>query len=125
MLTNKRVFILIVCMLFPFNVFSLETNSVSVEADQYAVSGQPIEVSVMVTHERTSKVDLNHFKLGENPLKVRFVKDISLSENSNLIISIYKFTLRPQKKGLYSIPPVTVKIGGKTYASYEASYDVR
>ena len=125
MLKQKWVFILLAYILFPIKAFSLGANAVSIEANQYVSVGQPIEVSVMVTHEKTSKVELESFKLGDEPLTVRFAKEVSMSENSDLVISIYKFLIKPKKKGLYTIPPVSVKIGGKEFASFEGSYTVQ
>lgn len=116
---------LFVVLMVPSLAFSLEVVSVTVEPDQYAVAGNPVDVSVMVTHRKGSEVDLDSFKLGDKLLKVEFLKDIQISDQSDLVISIYTFVSEAkEKKGLYTLPPVSVNVGDKEYLSLESSYGV-
>ena len=94
------------------------------EADQYAVLGEPVKVSITITHKNSLEVDPSSFKLGEDPLKVEFLKEVKLSERSDLIITIYTFTLEPKKKGLNFLPPISVTVAGKEYSSNESTYEV-
>ncbi len=120
----KWICTILLMLMAPSLVFSLEVVSVAVEPDQYAVAGKPVDVSVMVTHRKTSKVDISSFKLDGKSLKVEFLKEIQMSEQSNLVISIYQFTVEAKKKGLYTLKPVSVRVNGIEYTSLESSYGV-
>lgn len=124
MISKKLKYILWVCFLFPAGVFALGATKVSIEADQYAEIGVPVEVSILVTHEKSDKVDVDSFKSGDQRLVVNFVRQIPMSETSDLVISVYKYTIQPEKRGSHTIPSVSVKVGGKVYTSYEGNYNV-
>jgi hypothetical protein len=53
--------------------------------------------------------------MGNDPLKVEFVKEVDLSSEGKLVITIYQFELPGKKKGNYDLPPISVKVGGKEY----------
>lgn len=120
----KRFFIFLICIVFPVKSFALSANFVSIEANQYVSVGEPVKVSVLVTHDKNAKVDESSFKMDGKQLSVRYVKEIKMSENSDLVISVYQYTIPAEKRGAYTIPPVSVNIGGKIYTSYESSYEV-
>jgi uncharacterized protein (DUF58 family) len=125
MMKRKWILALLTCLSIPFTVIALDANSVSIEANQYVSVGEHIEVSVLVTHKKSLKVDKNSFIMNGKKLDVRFVKEIKVGEASDLVISIYKYTIPPKKQGSYTISPVSVSISGKTYTSYEGSYNVQ
>ena len=124
-MSSKWILVFFAYLAFPVAAFALDANNVSIEAAQYASVEKPIEVSVLVTHEKSSKVDESSFTMDGKQLQVNYFKEVKISPKSNLVISVYKFTIPPKKKGSYTIPPVSVDIGGKTYTSYEGSYDVQ
>lgn len=121
----KWSLLLCVLLALPLTAFALGANSVSIEADQYVTVGEPIEVSVLVTHEKSSKVDEGSFTMDGKRLQVSFAKEIKMSPNSNLVISVYKFKIPPKKSGSYTIPSISVDVGGETLTSYEGSYEVQ
>lgn len=123
MVKSKWIFVFMFYLVFPLKLFSQDVN-VSSEADQYAIAGKLIQGTVSVTHDSSQKIDTNSFKLGEDPIKVEFVKEVKLSERSTLVITIFKFNIEPQKEGLQFLPPVTATVDGKEYTSYESTYQV-
>lgn len=125
MLKNQWLIVLFVVLAIPIKAFALGATSVSIEANQYVKVGEPIQVSVLVTHDRSSKVDENSFTQGRKPLNVLFSKNVSMGKGTNLVISFYSYTIPPKEKGSYTIPPVSVKVDGKEYTSYEGSYNVQ
>ena len=55
---------------------------------------------------------------------MELAKETIVSPARDLTVSFYKFTLTAKDKGLYILPPITVKVGGKEYASVENTYEV-
>ena len=123
MVKTRGILLFLFCIILPLKVFSQDVEVTSA-ADQYAVSGTPIQVTVTITHPSTQKVDPGSFKLGKDSIKVEFLKQVKLSDRSDLILSIYNFTIPPEKSGLHYLAPVTVTIGGKEYTSDESTYNI-
>jgi len=99
--------------------------TVSAEMNDYNLTeGQPLKGTVTVTHDRSVPIDVSSFKIGNKPLNADYIKDVRISENSPLTISIYNFELPSQPKGLYILDPISVKVGGKIYQSFKVSYQV-
>jgi len=96
-----------------------DTVQVSSQINEFAnvVEDQPIPVSIMVTHAENNPVDVNSFRMDNKSLKVDFVEIVPMASSGNLVISIYKFQLDGMKKGTHTAPPISVKVGGKEYAS--------
>lgn len=96
-------------------LFYQDTVQVTAEISPYAnlTQDQPIVGTLMVTHDSALKVDPATFRIGNDPLKTEFVKEVPLS--GRLVITIYQFQLSGKKKGNYNLPPMTVKVGGKEY----------
>jgi hypothetical protein len=90
---------------------------VNAEVSPYAVlkEDSPITGTIMITHNTNLKVDEGTIRMGDDPLKVQFVKNVTLSSEGSLIISIYDFEMKGMKKGNYELPPISVKVGGKEY----------
>lgn len=91
---------------------------VDVQIDEYKpiVAGQPIEGTIMITHEEKNKIDESSFRMGDKPLRVIPVKESSMASGP-LMVSIYKFSVEGQKQGLQNLPPISVKIDGKEYTT--------
>lgn len=125
MLLFRLFFLLSFCL--PLDLFSIDTQSnvliytdpvqISSEINQYEqlVAGTPIQGSVMVTHDAKNAIDPNSFRLGNKLLSVEFVQSVPMSDYSNLVVTIYKFRLDGMKKGIHTLPPIKVKVGGKEY----------
>lgn len=93
------------------------TTQVTSEINTYEIlrANRPIQGSVMVTHDKDSKIDDKSFKMGEQPLEVVFVKNVPMSTFNPLVLSIYQFTIKGMPSGEHILPPITVKVNGTVY----------
>lgn len=73
----------------------------------------PVQGSIMVTHESASSIDVNSFKMGNDPLKVNFISTTPFSDH--LVVTIYAFQLNGMSKGTHQLPSISVQVGGKEY----------
>jgi hypothetical protein len=89
--------------------------SSSINAYENLTAGQPIQGSVMVTHQENNAVDADSFKLGDKPLKVELVQSTPMSSYSHLVVTIYSFQFPGMSQGMYTLDPINVKVGGKVY----------
>ncbi len=90
---------------------------VTSDLDEYQtlLPGVPIQGTIMITHTEDNKVDPSSFSLGDKPLKVEFVQSVPMTDYGSFVVSIYKFTLDGKAKGVYTLPPIQVKVGDKYY----------
>jgi hypothetical protein len=89
-----------------------------------AIEKRPISGTIFITHDQQLKVDSGSFLMGQKSLEAEFVKEVKVAPDQPLIISIYRFQLPAQPSGLYVLPAVSVRVGGKEYRSVRASYEV-
>ena len=96
-------------------IYGKGDTQVTSEINQYTnvVAGMPIFGSVMVTHDKANKIDENSFRLGDKPLKVKLIQTIPMSSYSNLEVAVYGFQLQGMDKGIHTLPPIKVKVGGQ------------
>jgi hypothetical protein len=87
-------------------------------------AGSPLTGTITITHDKNLEVDLNSFKLGGKPLKVNFLNNVTMSDTSSLIVSLYSFEIPTLPKGLHVLPEVSVKVGSKTFKSFSISFQV-
>jgi len=114
------------CLSFSHQMFAQQEQIiVSSEANPYAIAGKPIQATITVTHNSGEEVDPKTFTLEGKPIEATFVKQVTFSKHSNLVLSVYHFTLAPKKEGLHFLPPVSVTVGGKAYSSDESTYQVQ
>lgn len=100
-------------------------NQINAGMSEYGlVENQPLKGTITVTHNAQIPVDANSFRLEGKPLKAVFDKDVKVSSTSPLTLSIYNFELPAKAKGLYALPEISVKIGGKTYKTIPSSFTV-
>lgn len=85
----------------------------------------PIQGTVLITHDKNERVDLNSFFLEGKPLEVSLVKNVNMSIEGDTVVTIYSFQLPGKEKGGYLLAPITVKIGGKSYNSLPFPYEVQ
>ena len=88
-----------------------------INAFEKIVANKPIQGSVMVTHDANNPIDGTSFRMGDKPLKVQLVQTVPISSSSKLVLTIYNFTIDGMENGVYTLPPVKVKVGGKDYQS--------
>lgn len=97
--------------------------NVSIDSDPvYAQS--PISGLITITHSKNQKIDPTTFKLENKPLSVKYVKDVQTSLTQDLMLSIYRFDLPGQPKGLQLLPTISVNVGGSTIRSIPSTYEV-
>lgn len=114
---------LLLLLILPLSLFCQEVT-VTAEIDEDGVVEMPIKGSITVTHDQSLEVDMDSFRLDDDPIKVEFLKEVRLSPRSPLIISIYNFHLDPQPVGLQVLPEISVTVGGKAYSSISSTYKV-
>jgi hypothetical protein len=107
----------------PFLLFA-EDIIVTAQIEGESVVDKPQQGSITVTHSKTSKIDPKSFTIERKSLKTSFQKDIVISPDSPLIISIYFFEIPAEKKGLHILPEIGVKVGDKVYSSTPTTYEV-
>lgn len=97
--------------------------SVSAEIDAYkAFENHPLQGTITISHDTTAVIDPASFRMNDKPLEVELVKNVPIS--SSLVISIYQFQLPGGPKGIYTLPRIQVTVGGKSYYSLAAPYEV-
>ena len=107
---------------------------ISAEVDEAQLSANhSMEVVVRIHHEKDETVDENSFRMKKQRIDVRLAdtrkpsrEEIRLDPEvtNNTVISIYRFSLPPQPKGLYILPSVSVRVGDQRYRSVATSYEV-
>jgi len=126
-LNKIYVFCFYLCWVFFSGLLHAQSDSVSVtaEIDSYqAYENHPIPGLISITHDQKDKVDTNSFRMEDKPLAVDFVKQVKFSPNSSIVLSIYSFQLPAKPAGLYSLPEISVQVGGKKYQSIMSSYQI-
>ncbi len=107
-------------------LFALEDISVSASLDSTSLyEGWPIKGTLDVTHDVNQKVDESAVSMDGKSIKISLLRDVKISPDSPLTVSIYHFTLPSQKKGMYMLPPISLKVGGKTYKTLSLPYEVQ
>lgn len=113
-------------LLFSFAVTLYAQNiHITAEIDLEAYENEPLKGTISITHQQQDKVDTNSFSLNKKTLSVELVKEVQIAPNNPLILSLYRFQIPAQPQGLYALPPISVRVGGKTYQSSMSSYTVQ
>jgi hypothetical protein len=101
----------------------LQETQINSEINIYsAYENQPLEGTITITHDTSAPIEADSFTMDGAKIKVDPVKTVKISPN--LELAIYNFTLPGKPKGLYMLPAISVKIGGKSYQSVASSYEV-
>ncbi|MFQ5728974.1 MAG: hypothetical protein ACE5GN_01265, partial [Waddliaceae bacterium] len=124
MVTMKSFYTLLFVLAIPLHLFCQDVKVTS-EIDEDGVIGMPLKGTITVTHDKSSEVEIDSFRLDKDPIEVEFLKEVQLSPDSTLIISIFNFTLEPQAAGLQILPEISVRVGGKEYRSIPRTYTVK
>ena len=111
-----------------FGMFQVDAD-VSVDAsinNRMGYVGEPIQGTVIVTHDGRDKIDQTSFELEGEPLKTILMNTMPMtSGQGEAIVSIYKFELPARQEGLYALPPISIKVAGKRYQSIPAGFEVK
>lgn len=112
--------------LFPLSIFALADVSVNASLDTTTLNqGWPIKGTLEITHDANQKVDEESALIGGKPLKIHLLRNVRISPESPVTVSIYQFSLPSQNKGSYLLPSLSIKVGGKTYQTLSIPYDVQ
>lgn len=125
----RKLYLFIVTGLF-FSSFFLEAelaSKVDVTAGMLQdgiYENQPIKGIVTITHPESLTIDQGTFRMGNEKLAVDFIKDVKVSAGDASLLSIYHFELTGKPQGSYTLPQVSVEVGGKVYRSIKSVYIV-
>lgn len=115
---------ILLSLLFILHV-SGEDVKVTANMSEYSlVEGEPLQGTISVTHDNSKKIDIESFRFEGKPLKVEFVRDVKISPDDPLVISIYYFKLPPSKQGLHVLEAISVKVDNKEFQSPPTTYQV-
>lgn len=124
---------MVTCRSF-FMIALLLITPILIHADDIRVSAQlneneiapnsPVTGVITIQHDVSQSVDLNSVTLEGAPLHIEFLRDVVISPQSPLRISLYRFQLDPQKPGLHILPSITLKIDGTKYSTTALTYEV-
>lgn len=92
-----------------------------------------LEGRVEVYHSPEQKIDEQSFRMDAKPLTVEYLLDAKLSPEERQrypqygaddVVSVYRFVLEPQAKGLYILPSIEVTVGGEARRSIPTTYTI-
>lgn len=89
------------------------------------IENQPLSGTLVITHNLNQPIDSQSIMLRQKKLEVEHIKDVRISPDDPLTLSMYHFQLPGQPAGLYSLPRISVKVNGQDYQSSPASYEVK
>lgn len=98
-------------------VYGDGSTEITAQIDEYEniTANKPIQGTIFVTHDEKNKIDNTSFKLGTKHLKVTFTQSSQMASYSTIMVSIYSFQLDGLPMGTHTLPPITVKVGGKEF----------
>jgi len=103
----------------------LTTVDVTAQIDPYRIyENQPLHGTLSITHHIKDEIDANSFKIEGASLKADLIKNVKMPSQADVEVAIYQFELPGKPQGLYVLPEITVKVGGKEYQTIPATYEV-
>ena len=100
-------------------------QNVEVRSDvEDAREGEPLRGTLTITHKGSDLVDETSFTLEGKELSAERVREVELSPESGVLISIYRFQMPSQPVGDHLLPPISVKVGDAVYQSFSERYQV-
>jgi hypothetical protein len=113
-------------LLLPLTLFSIDTVSINATLDSGSLNqGWPINGTLEITHDQNQKVDEGSVVLDGQPLKISLQRNVQIDPSNPLMVSIYNFSIPAKQQGAYTLNPISLKIGDKTYKTYPVSYTVQ
>lgn len=117
-----RVLFIIFVFLLPVESYGDDAQvSASISAEK-AFENYPLTGIISVTHNPNDVIDISSFTLNGKSLDAELFKTVQLSPT--LVISFFNFTISGQAKGIYTLPPISVKVGKQVYQSLASSYEI-
>jgi len=115
---------LLLILMIPLTVWSQDVQ-VTAEIEQgEGVVGRPLTGTVSITHDKNLKVDTVSFKFEGKPLSVEPIREVRVSPDAPLVISMYRFEIPGKPIGRYLLSEISVKVGGKEYQSLPTPFEV-
>lgn len=112
----------VLCLLtLPLYILAVQ---VSADIETEAYENEILKGTISITHQKDESVDTNSFSLNKKNLPVELLKEVQISPGNPLTLSLYRFHLPAQPQGLYALPSISVRVGGKVYQSPMSSYTV-
>ena len=107
-------------------VYGDGTSQIDTELNAYdsIIANQPIQGTIFVTHDNSNIIDETSFKMGSNPLTVKFVQTTQMSLSSPIVVSIYNFEIPGLPLGNHTLPPISVTVGGKVVQALPLNIEV-
>jgi hypothetical protein len=120
------LFLFILISSIPNHAAAMDDVSVNTSLDSTTLyQGWPIKGTIEVTHDVSQNVDEASVTMDGKPLKIQLLRNVKISPDSPITVSIYQFTLPAQNRGSYTLPPISLKINGKMYQTLSYPYDVQ
>ena len=101
----------------------VEVNA-EINANDTLLAGKAIVGSVLVTHDKNALIDVESFKIKNTFVKVKFIQTVLMSEDNNLILTIYQFNIPGMPTGIHNLGSLSVNVSGKSYSSSELIIEV-
>lgn len=107
-------------------VYGEGSTEITSQINEYETitANKPIRGSIFVTHLTKDLIDNESFRLGNAPLKVRWVQSTSISSLSSLLVTIYSFQLDGYPIGKHTLPPIHVKVGDQEFQALPLTIEV-
>ena len=127
----KSCFLIFICVLSLSGVRLPPKMTVSIAQDAN-YENQPITGTISVFHTQSQAVNESSFELDQKPLKVtkegeehpeqgRFAME---DTGDAIVVTKYRFELSGRGKGLYTLNPISVTVGGLRIQSNPLTYEV-
>lgn len=114
-------------LLWIFCVIQAEEVRVETVLDHSSYSdNEPINGSIFITRNKSSKVEGRSFSYQKKNLPVEFLRQVEFPDKTQpLVIDTYRFKLDPFPVGLQILPSISVLVGGTSYSSTPLSFEVK
>lgn len=122
---GERLWLYVICLCWlPMKILAAEPIVDAAIDSPNNQANFPIPGTITITHDQEEEIDSKSFVMEGKSLDVSFVKKVKMSD-SKTSISIYRFELPAQQKGLYVLPAISIKINGKIYSTTPSTYEVQ
>lgn len=129
----QALLVLLAALLAPQVLAGVEPAITALVDPSLRSSDGRLEGRIEVYHAPEQRVDEQSFRMDSKPLAVEYLLDAKLSPEERQrypqygagdIVSVYRFVLEPQVKGLYILPSIEVTVGGEARRSIPTTYTI-
>jgi len=122
---KKGICFLLLSILTLLSVQLCAEVKVSAEMEESGLyENLPLKGMITISRPSGESIAENSFMLNNAPLAVDKVNEVKMTAEGDLVLSMYRFELKPQPKGLHALGSITVKVGGKEYRTNSTTYEV-